>query len=241
MKYIFLLYIIVTIIFFSITSVSKFKELEVPLPNGTCILLTSTVHINTDDYKNIYNTPEARLKIYTDAINDWLQNTNMTIYIVESSNYNFPEYSGNPRVKVFSFKTENNINCKHCSATPYEAESILRAFNYFKLDKYDKIIKITGKYYIPGIEELIRNIPENSELIFQYTHKDNLQNSEIFGCKTKLLPTIMNKIIENSQNNINFEKTLHMISKDYIVYRFPPIKLNRQIRRSGDNLLMDEL
>ena len=238
MKYIFwyIVIVILIIIFIQFTK-SKFEN----LPNDTCILLTTTVNINTGDYENRYNKPEARLKTYTDAINEWLNNTNLMIYIVENNNYNFPEYSENPRVKIFSFEAEKLVKCKTCLATPYEADSILRAFNYFKLDKYDKIIKVTGKYYIPGIEDLINNIPENSELIFQNTHTGNLQNSEIFGCKTKLLPTIMNKIIENSQQNINFEKTLHMISKDYIVYRLPPIKLNKPIRRSGDGLIMYRL
>lgn len=121
---------------------------------GTCILLTTTVYINTTEYLNENNTPEVRLKQYIDSINKWIKFTDLNIYIVESSNYGFPEYKNNPRVKVYTFKSENDINCKHCSATPYEAESILRAFNHFGLKVYDKIIKITGKYYIPDMEKI---------------------------------------------------------------------------------------
>ena len=213
--------------------------------NDTCVLLTSTVYINTTDYLNEYNSPESRLKIYRESINKWLNNTDLTIYIVESSNYDFPEYKNNDRVKIFTFKSNNDINCKHCSATPYEAESILKAFRYFGLSKYDKIIKVTGKYYIPDMKSLINGIPQNSDLYFQNQHNydKKIQNSEIFGCKTKYLPEIMNLIIKNSRLNMNFENTLYSLTTNnkYKIYRFPPIKLDTPIKRSGDNKIMEYL
>ena len=210
---------------------------------GTCILLTTTVYINTKDYLNNFNSPEARLKIYKDCIDKWLANTDLIIYVVESSNYDFPEYKNNPRVKVYTFTSTNRIDCKHCSATPYEAESILRAFNYFGLNSYHKIIKVTGKYYIPNIEEIIADIPPDAELYFQNLHEYDrkIQNSEIFGCQTKFLPSIMNLVIDNSRLNMNFENTLYSIKNKYKVYRLPPIKLETPIRRSGDNKIMDYL
>ena len=209
----------------------------------TCVLLTTTVYINTTEYLNENNTPEARLKQYIDSINRWLKNTDLDIYIVESSNYDFPEYKNNPRVKVYTFKSENDINCKHCSATPYEAESILRAFNHFGLKVYDKIIKVTGKYYIPDMKKLINNIPPDSDLYFQNTHNydKKIQNSEIFGCRTKYLPKIMNLIKSNSRLNMNFENTLYSLIGKYKIYRFPPIKLDVPVKRSGDNKIMDSL
>ena len=127
--FVFIIIIIIIIFLTKTTTKSKFNQM------GTCILLTTTVYINTTDYMNEYNSPESRLKLYLDTIDEWLENTNLIIYVVESSNYNFPEYKNNPRVKIFTFKSDNNINCKDCSATPYEAESILKAFYHFKLNK----------------------------------------------------------------------------------------------------------
>ena len=148
-----------------------------------------------------------------------------------------------PHPSQFTFKSSNNIECKHCSATPYEAESILRAFYYFNLGSYENIIKVTGKYFIPDVEDLIKNIPSDAELFFQNTNEPEYkkQNSEIFGCKTKYLPDIMNKIIENSRNNMNFESTLYQLAPKYKIYRFPPIKLDIPIKRSGDNKVMYKL
>jgi hypothetical protein len=211
--------------------------------NKTCILLTTTVHINTD-YKNEYNTPDARLKTYKESIDEWLEKTKLIIYVVESSEYRFPEYINNPRVKIYSFKSTNTIICNGCSATPYEAESIRKAFEYFKLFEYENIIKVTGKYFIPNIETIIENIPVDSEIFLQNSYNNDLkqQNSEIFGCKTKYLLTIMNMITENSKKNINIESTLYNLidSKKYKIYRFPTIKLNKPIKR-GDNTVMYDL
>ena len=241
MKLLITIIVIVFILFYFIFNKSNFNQM------GTCILLTTTVYINTTDYMNEYNSPESRLKLYLDTINEWLKNTNLTIYVVESSNYSFPEYKNNPRVKIFTFKSTNIINCKDCSATPYEAESILKAFKYFNLNTYDKIIKITGKYFIPGIENLIKNIPDDADIFFQNSNENALkkQNSEIFGCKTKYLPKIMNLIIENSKNNINFESTLFLLSQNnemnFKVYTFPIIVLNNPVKRSGDNKIIYSL
>jgi len=231
--------VIVILAFFFFTK-ANFGKIS---SKNCCILLTTTVYINTTDYLNDYNSPSSRLQLYIDTINDYIKYTNLTIYVVESSNYSFPEFKNNPRVKVFTFKTDNKIKCNDCSATPYEAESILKAFNYFDLKRYDKIIKVTGKYYIPNMETLIKNIPADADIFFQNTNENMLgkQNSEIFGCKTKFLPEIMNKIIENSRRNMNFESTLYNISMNYKVYTFPPIILTRPVKRSGDNKVMNQL
>jgi hypothetical protein len=180
----------------AVESYDVFKERFTYKKNETCILLTTTVYINTSDYKNDYNSPDSRLKIYTDSIDMWLNKTDRDIYVVESSNYNFPQYRDNPRVKVLTFKSSNDIECKHCSATPYEAESILRAFYYFNLGSYENIIKVTGKYFIPGVEELIKNIPSDAELFFQNADEPEYkkQNSEIFGCKSIYLKKINKNI-----------------------------------------------
>ena len=242
MKSIFIISFIVLIVFTALLLYNK-KDTFIGNDNDTCVLLTTTVYINTADYKNDYNSPKSRLKIYIDSINKWLKNTNLTLYIVESSKYSFPEFKNNPRVKVCSFSSSNTIQCKECSATPYEAESILKAFNYFNLKKYNKIIKVTGKYYIPGMEKMIRDIPPDADIFFQNTNENFLQkqNSEIFGCKTMYLTEIMNTIIDNSKRNMNFESTLYTIASNYKVYRFPLIRLETPIKRSGDNKIMYDL
>ena len=213
------------------------------MKNNVCILITTCVYIKTN-YYNQYNTPEVRLKGYLETIDKWLNNTNLDIKIVESSNYKFLQYADNPRVQVYSFKSNSKFKCKNCDATPYEAESILLAFKNLNLKNYDIIIKITGKYYLPTFDKIIDSMPNDYDIYFQHTYHPQWrqQNSEIFGCNTKHLENIMNLIIKNSESNMNFESTLYTLNKGkYKVFRFPKIKLEKPIRRSGDNSIIEYL
>jgi len=136
------------------------------------VLLTSCVRINYPDDK--------RKEYYLRAIRDWLEKTNLPIFIVESSNYTFPEFN-NTRLKVFSFNLENEP-----STSQYEAKSILNAMEYFKNDfmNYTHILKVTARYYL-DVEEIIQYVPEDSEIILQHcvNHSINWNNSEIYGFK----------------------------------------------------------
>ena len=212
--------------------------------NSICILLTTCIYIKTS-YYNKNNTPEARAEIYYDVIEKWLNNTNFDIKIVESSNYKFERYEKNPRVEIYSFKSESKYKCNNCEATPYEAESILLAFKNLNINKYNSLIKITGKYYLPGFEDLVKNIPEDANVYFQNVQHPEWkqQNSEFFGCKTNLVEEIMNLILRNSENKMNFESTLFTLNENnkYNIYRFPLIKLDIPVLRSGDNSYIYEV
>jgi hypothetical protein len=240
MKYLVVLLLIIVLIYYLNINQESYNN---TFDNDTCILLTMTIKLNTN-YNKENNSIQNRLNMYTHVINKYLFYTNMDIYIVESSGYDFHQFNNNPRIKICSFISKNNIDCKNCEATPYEAESILYAFNYFKLyNKFKNIIKITGRYYIPNISLLINNIPSDAEIFFQnnnYFLWSTEQPSEIFGCNTKYLENIMETILENSKKNINFEKTLYNL-KNYKIYHFPKIKLESPIRRGGDNKLMNYL
>ena len=209
-----------------------------------CILLTTCVNIKTS-YYNTKNTPQVRLKIYCDVIDKWLNNTNFDIKIVESSNYKFERYKNNPRVEIYSFESKSKYNCKSCEATPYEAESILLAFKSLNLKRYERLIKVTGKYYLDNFEKLVKDIPQNANVYFQNKQHPGWkqQNSEFFGCKTNLLEQIMNLVLRNAEYNMNFESTLFTLNnnKEYNIYRFPPIKLKNPVLRSGDNSYIYEL
>jgi len=198
---------------------------------NTCILLTTT--INTEK-----GNVNERLNMYLEVINDYLNNTELVIHIVESSGYNFPEFKNNPRIIVHSFKSTREKG----SSSILEAESILSAINNLNLSNYEYIIKITGRYYIPNLSKLIENIPADADFLFQskYSNCKNWQNSEIFGCRTRYMDLICNKILKDS---MAFEKVLYLFSidKNYTSYRFPEIKLYKPVIRGGDKTVMNSL
>lgn len=200
--------------------------------DNTCILLTTCINTINGDINE-------RLNLYLNVINEYLNKTNLSIYVVESSGYNFPEFKNNPRIIVHSFKsTREKVN-----SSVLEAESILSAINNLNLSNYEYIIKITGRYYIPNLTKLINDIPENADLFFQnkHDHVDKFQNSEIFGCKIKYMYLICNQIIDNDP--VLFESVLYAFSldKNFVIYRFPEIKLEKPVTRGGDKMVMEEL
>jgi hypothetical protein len=217
-------------------NVFKSNFTSVSINNDICILLTMCVNVKA----GYAYSAKDRLELYLKVVQRWLDNTTFDIYIVESSGYPFLEFNGNPRIKIYSFVSKSIFNCRGCSATPYEAESILLAYSALNLSRYPKFLKVTGKYYLPGIESLVKDIPEDAQLYFQYRESYSQQNSEFFGCQSKLVPLIMNLILENSYKNMNFESTLYSIRNKFVIYRFPKIKLD-QFTKRGDNTVLKYL
>jgi hypothetical protein len=203
------------------------------IKNNTCIVLTTCVNSVNSTVQN----SKSRLNIYLNVINKYLKYTVLTIYVVESSLYTFPEFKGNNRVIISSFKSKLGNK----SSSILEAESLFFIFKEQLLSKYSRIVKITGRYYVPGLANMINSIPENADLFLQHTRNDfiKFQNSEIFGCKTKYFDIICNQII-TCPDHINMEHILYYFyeSKKYSIYRFPQVNLCKSVNRGGDTVIM---
>jgi hypothetical protein len=166
-----------------------------------CLLLTTCV--------NVRDEKEKRIKWYTDAINKYLENTNLQIRIVESSGYEFP--ISHDRLRQYSFITsiEREKLLPELVPTRCEAESILEANKSGILDGLDIIVKITGKYYVPELEEEINKIPDDCGIIYQHgKFSETGQNSEIFGFKKEYISNVFEKILTS---DVIFEDVIHNI------------------------------
>jgi hypothetical protein len=197
-----------------------------------CILLTTCVNPSYTQ-----NKLDKRKEIYTDVINKYLTFTNFDIYVVESSGYTFPEFENNPRVKVYSYKNYLKYS-KYLlllnNPSPLEATSIINAISHFNLNEYQYVIKITGRYFIPNINEILNTIPIGADLILQNNQHIFYQHTEIFGCKTKYFKNIM-EFIKNYNLVINFEIAVFLYSIKYKYYRLPKIKLDECIIKGSTN------
>ena len=226
MMYVLVLLFIIIIFYINLNYVlpqENFKEKQ-----SYCILLTTCVNL-TFKQTDVLNN---RKNHYISIINKYLDNTKFDINIVESSGYSFDEFKNNPRINVYTF-----VNKEEGTPSYLEALSILKAYYNMGLHKYDFLIKITGKYYIPNLENIINDL-ENKQLYFPNISGSSFyKNSEIFGCKTKYIPKIMNKIIKNSKYNLNFELTISLYSlfNDYGI--FSKIYLNEPIKRGDGSIL----
>jgi hypothetical protein len=197
--------------------------------NKWIILLTTAV-----------NNDEERKKIYIDSINKWLKNTSFDIFVVESSDYNFDEIK-NDRLHVYTFK----FNEKLSSSSQYEARSILNILNNIQNnEKYNNIynesthiLKVTGRYYLDNIEEVLNNLENDKDLYLQIhrANDDKWQNSEYLGIRKELLQELANTIKDDGL----FETKLYDFSLDKKYIQIGPFKNN--VRRGGDNKLLSDL
>lgn len=196
-----------------------------PKKIGACILLTMHVGNNKD-----------RIQLYNENIEKWLKLTDFDIFVVESSGIYFDKYKYEPRVKQYIFQQVNTHNLIK-SLSIYEQDSILRIFDHYKKDfeNYDIIFKITGKYYLPELENIVNYIPIDSEIILQNQENTFGQNSEIVGIKPSILKEVMDRITFFD----NFERTLNSIKcgKNYKTYKMPKLIIDKLVKRSDGSVL----
>jgi hypothetical protein len=187
-----------------------------------CILLTMYVK---DDRKDLYKN----------ITNEWLNNTNFNIFIVNSSGLKLDII--HPHLKQFTFK--QNIDFIEKEPSAIERYSILNALKYFKDDfnNYDIIIKITGKYFTPDLENIIEYIPKNTDIILQNQDFTHGQNCEIFGFK----PQKIYNILHNTESYYPTENILYNIreykTNFYNILKLPPLKIDNNVKRGDGTIL----
>jgi hypothetical protein len=202
------------------------------------------------------NEAEYRKKQYIDAINLYIKYSNTPLYVVDSSGYSFPEYKDNNKIHVFSYDLNSAYN-GYINKTPMEAISILKAYDYFKLNRFDNIVKITGKYYIPNIDRYLNNMDKNAYYYVQsvYHKKKNrytYQSTEIFGFKSSLISLFYKlSLLYEDDSTLQYKVRSHNKNKTiciepYIaivlnstppdkIYRFPILPLNTKMERVCNN------
>jgi hypothetical protein len=182
---------------------------------------------------------EEKVEMYKNVLNHWLNSSTFIIFSVDSSGSDKFSLSTNPRWKPFSFRqfsSKKNTSC-------LEVDSIMNAYKQFKADWnfFDLVVKVTGKYFLPDFESVVKKVSKETNLLLQNTHKVfpivgmTEQNSEIFGINPSLIPDFVNHFrkrngyIEHSLSNYRTPKT----------FRLPKLKvspLTKYPRRSGNTL-----
>ena len=231
-------------------------------PFNTALLLTTCINPKKDFLKKEKSEdPERerekdikeRFDMYKKIINKYLEKTNLKLHIIESSNSNLlgEFYKDNDRISYHTFQLDKPVffnNIENNSTSSFEAYSILKAYQAFRLDKYDKILKVTGRYYIPNVENIINSFEDRYDLYVQsQSHDDHRsQRSEIFGMKSNICPGIMigtirsKTLIESYIYNL-YKKWEENPYPPYVHQRIPLIHLDEPVFRGGDGEKITEL
>ena len=196
---------------------------------------------------------KSRLDTYLKSIKNWLEHTKFNIIVVENSGYHFNElneekkrYANRFEVIVFDeSKQADTEYLKYITAKGAgEAYAINYAFNNSKLlDNSDFMIKITGRYFIPGLESFLGKYNLYNYDALRQHDKDRC---EIVGASKHAFPLVFNQYMVNSKGELFWH--VESVYKYRISHFFPK---KRQIRcpkfkieptpRGGINEIVSEL
>jgi hypothetical protein len=161
------------------------------------------VNVNTKDSYFLTESSE-RLKQYIKSVRAWLENTKYNIVLVENSGYAFQELSKEVekyrgRFEILSFNgmdTAPEFILASRDKGLHELFSINYALNNSRLVNSDFVIKVTGRYYIPGFQEYTNTVNLGVyDSIVQNGHASN-SRCEMIGCHAKHLRELFSLTIE---------------------------------------------
>lgn len=215
------------------------------------ILLTACVRpIPHRGYTRQYmQRARVRLRQYVRTINLYLNSTGLPILLVESSGYSFNIF--HERLRQLTFNTTITL----ASSTTQEAVSILAAYDAGLFKGFAKIIKVTGKYFLPELEREISKIPYPACIIYQHSHlqphilsmswqvsaigkSHAWQNSEVFGFCSSITRQIFGPISQSfsGAKMEYFLVDIHLtLNTPY--YRLPTLRILHKVRRGDSSVL----
>lgn len=210
--------------------------------NNYCILLTMTVNISNNIRLITIKDSNERRDVYIRTIKKWLYTTNIKIIVVENSNYDFNELKYEKeffkdRFEIISFN-ENNIFpviVSDKSKGTHELYSIRYAYNNsFLIKNSDFIIKITGRYFIPYLENFISNHNLNNYLILcQYF----TSYCELLGCSKLHFNNLFDKNQLNSHIETTYQERINSIEKSTIL-KCPILKVDT-VKQGGTGYIIN--
>lgn len=214
--------------------------------SDTIIILTCTVQI-FNVYKVFQQDKNERLNTYLYAIKKWLE-TDFKIIVIDNSGYTFHELEKNDNLHIISYyhdnidvHEENKFILTSTEKGHHEMLAIYHAFNNIPSDwNYDKIFKLTGRYFIPNFKQYVNDIPH--EALYYIQNRDVM--CELYGGKKDnvielfKLPTIKNKRqISETIKKERIDEILKQTDNKIIVYKFPKISVDPVIKGSRDTIM----
>jgi hypothetical protein len=203
-----------------------------------------TVNINSNIKLLTIKDSNERLDIYIRTIKKWLYNTNIKVVIVENSGYNFKELEYEKeffkdRFEIISFN-ENEIFPEITfdkSKGTHELYSIRYANeNSHLIKNSDFIIKITGRYFIPYLENFISNYNlSNYRILCQFF----TNYCEILGCNKQYFNTLFNKNKLNSHIETSYYERINSNEKSKIL-KCPILKV-LTVKQGGTGYIINYL
>jgi hypothetical protein len=137
--------------------------------------------------------------MYMDILTQWLQKSSFDVFTVDSAASPYFATSNHPRWRALSF-AQQNVGNKCYSRL--ELEAIAKAESFFPLHTYDRIVKLTGKYFVPELEKTIRRTPKGLVLQNRHAFFVRYQNSELFAFTPGQAQTILGMFVKGAEQTL---------------------------------------
>ena len=173
------------------------KKEKVGQPNmepSIVLILTATVNVH-DNINCLAQTDCAqRQAIYEDSVRNWMRKSNFRVVLVENSGFNFEslkkEFSEEKnRFEYITFtladlsEADQKILKNTTSKGFHEVASIRYAMRNSNIlaakNKYTHVIKLTGRYFIPALETLVKEKLRRETLALRQADRNRC---EFVGC-----------------------------------------------------------
>jgi len=179
------------------------------------IILTTTVNVQNKVY--LFQTDRnERIQVYVKRVKKWLEDTTLPILLIENTGHTFEELAVEKerykkRFEVITYAESELQEAAFLANNPYKGASEIFAIQYayynsclIKERPHDFIIKITGRFYIPDLENYLRkHLTENVDVLVQ----NRRERCEMVGCHKTHFAHIFNYDLldENGEYNGNVE------------------------------------
>lgn len=168
------------------------------------IILTTTVFVDFVKCNLEQIDPSSRLETYIKAILQWLSKTNFNIILVENSGFHYScldfekEYYRD-RFEVITFNERELKETEYLRENIAKGASEIFAINYvfrhsLRIHASKFIIKITGRYFIPELEEYLRDFSLDK---YDCLAQNSRDRCEMVGCHYRMFSQIFDPHLLN--------------------------------------------
>ena len=202
------------------------------------IILTTTVHTPKHISWLKQRDSLERKKMYENVIKLWLDKSNFKIVVVENSGCRF-DIPKNDNLEILSFQyppEHKSILDQMEAKGQHEMYSLQYACLHSKfISQSDFMIKITGRYFIPKLEEYLKiNLKNDIECIRQSTRWRKMNRCELVGCHRRIIDKIFYFPLQDDM----MEQEMMDRMKAYTnILNLPPLLLHQPTRQGVGHLI----
>lgn len=176
---------------------------SVGVHDKTIIILTTTVNVSPEIECIHQIDKHERIATYMKAIRQWMHKTDLRFVVVENSGYPFTElnYLVNmypDRLRVYSFDqqrlAEANFLRNNVSKGASELFSIHHVYSnvdWFRNPAVKFVVKVTGRFYIPGLESYLVSVADQLDSTSALTQNDTTR-CELIGAHVRHFHWVFN-------------------------------------------------